>query len=151
MSGELELRTEAVPAFRRNGLMCYRRILPWTGDKDMPLVAWVAGDERGCIAFQAGPSPLALPYSTVDVGGILWMGHDVGRHTPRPVAPWDERPQDSCVYLDGMACYYDGSSLQALELLQRVVAAGTEDAIWDELAGYFKAWIAERNDEDAWS
>jgi hypothetical protein len=46
-----------------------------------------------------------------------------------------------------MACYYDGSSLQALNLLRRVVAIGTEDAIWDELADYFRGWISERGEE----
>ena len=112
--------------------------------KGLPVAAWVAGDERGCVAFQAGPAPMRLPYSTVDIGGVPWLAYDVGRHTPHPVASWDENPQDSCIYLDSMPCYYDGSSLQAMELLQRVVAAGTEDAIWDELAGYFRAWISER-------
>lgn len=147
MGTELELRTEALPAFERNGLMCYRRILPFTGDGDMPIVAWVAGNERGCIAFQAAPMPMRL-YSTVDIGGVPWMGHDVGRHTPRPVTSWDGTPQESCVYLDAMPCYYDGSTLQAMELLQRVVAIGSEDAIWDELAGYFRSWISERDQED---
>jgi hypothetical protein len=146
MGTELELRTEALPAFERNGLMCYRRILPWTSDGDMPIVAWVAGDARGCIAFQAAPMPMRL-HSTVEISGVQWMGHDVGRHTPRPVASWDAAPQDSCLYLDGMPCYYDGSTLQAMELLQRVVAIGSEDAIWDELADYFRAWIV-RDEED---
>lgn len=148
MSTELELRTEALPAFERNGLMCYRRILPWSGDAGMPLVAWVAGDQRGCISFQAGPCPIRLSYGTVDINGVPWMGHDVGRHTPRPVASWDDQARDSCVYLDGVPCYYDGSSLQAMELLQRVVAIGSEEAIWAELAGYFQAWIV-REDEEA--
>ena len=26
--------------------------------------------------------------------------------------------------------------------------AGSEDAIWDELAGYFRSWISERDQED---
>jgi hypothetical protein len=148
MTGELELRTEALSAFERNGLMCYRRILPWAGDADLPIVAWVAGDQRGCIAFQAAPTPMRL-YSTVDINGVPWMGHDVGRHTPRPVASWDTEygPRDEpCIYLDGMPCFYDGSSLQAMELLQRVVAIGSEDAIGDELADYFRSWITERDE-----
>ena len=147
MSTEFDLRTEALPAFERNGLMCCRGILPWTGDADMPIVAWVAGDERGCIAFQAAPMPMRL-YSTVDINGVPWMGHDVGRHTPRRVASWDPAPNESCVYLDGMPCFYDGSTLQAMDMLRRVVAIGSEDAIWDELADYFRAWISERGEED---
>jgi hypothetical protein len=149
VSGELVLRTEALPSFQHSGLMCYRRILPFTGDNGLPLVAWVAGDARGCVAFQAGPAPIRLAYSTVDIGGVPWMAHDVGRHTPRPVADYDEEfgLQDSCIYLDSMCCYYDGSSLQAMELLKRAVAAGTEEAIWDELADYFRAWISDRDGE----
>jgi hypothetical protein len=114
------------------------------------MVAWVASDVRGCVVFQAGPAAIRLPYSTVDIGGVPWMAWDVGRHTPRPVASWDTEDgpsQDGCLYLDGMACYYDGSSLQALNLLRRVVAIGTEDAIWDELADYFRGWISERGEE----
>lgn len=150
MGTELELRAEALPAFERNGLMCYRRILPWLMD-GMPFAAWVAGDVRGCVAFQAGPAAVRLPYSTVDIGGVPWMAWDMGRHTPRPVADYDSDYGPSgepCYYLDGMSCYYDGSSLQAMELLKRVVAAGGEDALWDELAEYFRSWISERDQED---
>ena len=148
MSGELELRPEALPAFERNGLMCYRRVLPWPMD-GQPVAAWVAGDSRGCVAFQAGPSAVRLLCSTVDINGVPWMAWDIGRHTPRPVADYDAEygPRDDCFYLDGMPCYYDGSSLQAVELLRRVVAAGTEEVIWDELTGYFRAWISDRSDE----
>ena len=144
MSTELELHPEALPPFGRNGLMCYRRILPFTGDSNLPMLAWVAGDARGCVAFQAGPSPMRFAYSTVDIGGNPWMAYDVGRHTPRPVADYDTQygpSAEPCFYLDNMPCFYDGSSLQAMELLKRAVAAGTEEAIWDELAEYFSAWI----------
>ena len=34
-----------------------------------------------------------------------------------------------------------------MELLQRGVAAGSEDALWDELAEYFRSWISERDQE----
>jgi hypothetical protein len=148
MAGEIELYTEALPAFQRHGLMCYRRVLPVPMD-GKPVAAWVAGDARGCVAFQAGPAAIRLPHSTVDINGIPWMAWDIGRHTAKPVASWDAEhgpSQEACIYLDGMPCYYDGSSLQAFEMLRRVVAAGTEDAIWAELASYFRAWIA-REDE----
>jgi hypothetical protein len=35
-----------------------------------------------------------------------------------------------------------------MDMLRRVVAIGSEDAIWDELADYFRAWISERGEED---
>jgi hypothetical protein len=145
MSTELELGTGALAPFERNGLMCSRRVLPWSLDGG-PVAAWIAGNAIGCISFQAGPAAARLPYSTVDVNGVPWMGWDVGRHTPRPVAGYDREHgpvDDRCYYLDGMPCYYDGSSLQAFELLGRVVAAGSEDVLWDELAMYFRAWIAD--------
>ena len=130
--------------------MCYRRILPFTADGDMPIVAWVAGNERGCVAFQAGPTAVRLPYSTVDIGGVPWMAWDMGRHTPRPVADYDsDTGQAASRALPGRHALL----LRRLELAgngaaKRVVAAGGEDALWDELAEYFRSWISERDQED---
>lgn len=148
--GELSLPAEAPAPFKRNGLTCYQRVLPWPLD-GMPVAVWVAGDERGCVVFRAGPAPMRLPRSTTDINGVPWLGWDIGRHTPRPVSDYDAEygpSAEPCFYLDNIRCYYDGSSLQAMEMLRRVAAAGSEGAIWDELAAYFKAWISERDNEE---
>jgi hypothetical protein len=139
VSGALAV-PEKLETFERHGLACSRRILPWLMD-GMPLAAWTAGTERGCVVFTAGLSPIPM-YHTVEINGVPWFAWDLGRHTPRPVSEWDTEPlEDRCFYLDGVPCYYDGSSLQAFELLQRVVTAGTEDVLWSELAVYFRLWV----------
>lgn len=137
---ELKLIRRPLAPFRRGDLMFYRQPMP-NG------IAWVGGNARGCIVFQVWrmPDKVSDLYGMQKIGGKWWMGTDVGRHTARPVAEWDTKAHDGCEYLDGMPCYYDGSSLQALELLQRAVSAGSEDAIWAELAGYFRAWIARES------
>lgn len=140
MSGELEIRAEALPAFERNGLMCYRRVVV---PGKHPVIAWVAGNDRGCITFQAMTMPRTpVVYGSVMINGVPWMGTDISRHTPRPVTDYDEKPSaEPCIFLDGIRCYCDGSSLQAMELLKRVVKTGSEDVIWNELAANFRVWI----------
>jgi hypothetical protein len=138
---ELQLAAQPLTAFRRGELMCWRSLEP------EDTVCWGTGDARGCVTFKVMRIPPELGarmYFATRIGAHWWMAVDVGRHTPRPVADYDTEfgpSQDSCPYLDGMPCYYDGSGLQATEMLQRVAAADTEDAIWAELAGYFDAWI----------
>ena len=39
---------------------------------------------------------------------------DLGRHFTKRVSEW-ECPLESCLWLDGQPCFYDGSGLQALE------------------------------------
>lgn len=59
------------------------------------------------------------------------MPADVGYHSLTP--QYDDQPSmGPCEYLDGQACYYDGSGLQAEEMFDKLVAEGSE-AVWAEL------------------
>jgi len=57
---------------------------------------------------------------------------DLGYHSRVPQYEGHEPITESCVYLDGAPCYYDGSSLQAVELYWRFVEHG-EDVVWETL------------------
>ena len=57
---------------------------------------------------------------------------DVGYHSLKPTYAEQTICQDKCEYLDGNACYYDGSSLQAKILYWQFVEHG-EVAVWEEL------------------
>jgi hypothetical protein len=65
---------------------------------------------------------------------------DLGYHSPKPVRDWqDEKATfESCEYLDGGPCWYDGSSLSAQRVYDRLVAEGHE-GVWAELEDYYRA------------
>lgn len=69
---------------------------------------------------------------------------DRGYHSP--VAMYDGQPiiSDSCPYLDGKPCYYDGSGLAAEGLFQVLLTRGS-DGVWEELEAYYHSTF----DEDA--
>jgi hypothetical protein len=60
------------------------------------------------------------------------MGADVGYHSPTPQYEGQKVQSESCAYLDGKPCYYDGSGLAAETLLQRLIAEG-DTAVWSAL------------------
>lgn len=64
------------------------------------------------------------------------MGADVGYHAR--VAQYEEHSYvtQECEFLDGDRCYYDGSGLQANELLRRFVVDG-DSAVWSELEDWY--------------
>ena len=62
---------------------------------------------------------------------------DVGYHALVPQYDGQEAIEQSCPYLDGAPCYYDGSGLAAQELFDRFVAEG-EGAVWSVLEASYK-------------
>lgn len=68
------------------------------------------------------------------------MGADIGYHSPVPMYEGQTVQQDSCEYLDGRPCYYDGSGLRADEFMPEFLAGGS-NAVWAmlgrEYAGRF--------------
>ena len=60
---------------------------------------------------------------------FLPMPADVGYHSPIPRYEGQSIISDSCEYLDGKPCYYDGSGLRAYEWFEILVEQGL-DAIW---------------------
>ena len=84
MGTELELRTEALPAFERNGLMCYRRILPFSGTEHADRC--VGRRQRArlrCVPGWPGCGPAAL-HGGHRRRAVDGLGH--GQAHPRPVA-----------------------------------------------------------------
>lgn len=81
------------------------------------------------------------------------IGADVGYHSkiPRyegqtPMGVYHSHKEDGtieihgepllCGYLDGAPCYYDGSSLEAVSLLKKLVSHG-EEYVWKYLENYY--------------
>lgn len=59
-------------------------------------------------------------------------GHDIGYHSPKPRYD-DQKPlRQDCELVEGGTCYYDGSSLQAEEMIPDFIAGGTT-WLWPEL------------------
>ena len=66
---------------------------------------------------------------------------DVGYHSLVPVYEGQTAITESCPYLNGKPCYYDGSSLQAEELYWRFVAEG-DAVVWKELESRYNDIVA---------
>jgi hypothetical protein len=60
------------------------------------------------------------------------MAADIGYHSYVPQYEGQETITESCPYLNGKPCYYDGSSLQAEEYFEILVREGGE-ALWVKL------------------
>ena len=61
------------------------------------------------------------------------MGADVGYHSPVPHYEGQICSQDSCSYLGGKPCYYDGSSLRAEEWVRDILIPKGSDGVWESL------------------
>lgn len=73
---------------------------------------------------------------------FLPMPADRGYHSPVPMYEGQSIVSDSCEYLDGKPCYYDGSGLTAEDIYKRLVAEG-DSAVWEELESYYKQTFGE--------
>ena len=69
-------------------------------------------------------------------------GYDIGYHSPTPQYDGQEKMAESCAYLDGKPCYYDGSCLAAEPVLGRLIREG-HAAVWEELEEKYKAIFGE--------
>jgi hypothetical protein len=80
----------------------------------------------------------------IEFGHPLYpMGYDVGYHTPAPmtqvqVEMGPVRGGTPCDYLDGKACYGDGSGLRAQTFMERWLGAERDETVlWGMLARYY--------------
>ena len=60
------------------------------------------------------------------------MGFDLGYHSPKPMYEGQEIMKHDCKYLDGKPCYYDGTSIGAMEVMKTLIEEGHE-AVWNRL------------------
>jgi hypothetical protein len=67
---------------------------------------------------------------------------DVGYHSPIPLYE-DQKPMPNCQFYT--PCYYDGSSLYAKDLFDRLIKEG-EKAVWDELQKAYRNWLEKEVD-----
>jgi len=62
---------------------------------------------------------------------------DLGYHSPIPTYEGQSIISDSCEYLNGNPCYYDGSGLEAERIYEILLNEGS-DGVWRELEDYYK-------------
>ena len=65
-------------------------------------------------------------------------GVDVGYHSPRPMFSGQDA-RDSCSYLGGKPCYYDGSSLRADDWVKDVLLPHGSEGVWNALVDEYEA------------
>lgn len=73
---------------------------------------------------------------------FLPMPADRGYHSLTPRYEDQSIVSESCEYLDGKPCYYDGSGLAAEDIYKRLVSEG-DSAVWEELEAYYKQTFEE--------
>jgi hypothetical protein len=73
---------------------------------------------------------------------FLPMPADRGYHSPIPRYEGQNIVSESCEYLNGKPCYYDGSGLAAEDIYKRLVAEG-DSAVWEELEAYYEQTFGE--------
>lgn len=63
---------------------------------------------------------------------------DLGYHAKLPAYEGQTRLRDECEWTGGGACYYDGSSLNAILPLEGFLSQG-EDYLWPKLEAYYRS------------
>lgn len=71
---------------------------------------------------------------------------DLGYHAYAPQHEYHEPITDNCEYLNGAPCYYDGSSLMAIDTLELLIIEGGE-AVWKKMEQCYIEWFGA--DEEA--
>ena len=67
---------------------------------------------------------------------FLPMPADLGYHSYEPRYEWQDPITDSCEYLNGKPCYYDGSGLNAERIYEVLLERGS-DGVWQELESFY--------------
>jgi hypothetical protein len=74
------------------------------------------------------------------------MPADLGYHSRVPMYEGQNAIMESCPYLDGAPCYYDGSSLNAEGVFQLLLEGGS-DAVWSRLEEFYEDTFDRENDQ----
>lgn len=86
--------------------------------------------------FDAKPPHSQFPYMFHEP-----MPTDLGFHSPKPLYEGQTKMSDDCELLGG-TCYYDGSSLNAIPVFDRLRAEG-DSGVWAALGEYYTATFGE--------
>lgn len=81
------------------------------------------------------------------IGGSPWcsnepMPADLGYHSPIPRYDGQGICTESCGYLDGKPCYYDGSGLNAKKVYEVLLEKGS-DGVWEYLQDFYDELFGE--------
>lgn len=76
--------------------------------------------------------PDRIGYRAVESWGTALYPSDLGYHAKALQYDGQEPITDSCKYLDGAPCYYDGSTLNAYDAMYALVNGG-DKALWEFL------------------
>jgi hypothetical protein len=111
---------------------------PSTDEKIMYLVFLLKGS-KGAVQFV-----LMTGWQITKEGGIVskplaFMGADIGYHSYLP--HYEGQKMDTCQYLEGGKCYYDGSSLAADQFMPTFLAGGQE-VVWEMLEDRYRTTFA---------
>ncbi len=69
---------------------------------------------------------------------------DKGYHSLKPMYEGQTSFEDSCEYLDGKQCYYDGSGLNAEDTYRILLEKGSE-GVWQDLEEYYYSTLGGQN------
>jgi len=102
-------------------------------------IRWVVKGPNGAVQFLVFTDWL-LPHVQEErmdghkqtVIGLQPMGADVGYHSPKPMYE-GQASYESCPYLDGRDCYYDGSGCRADEWVREILLPRGGEAVWEAL------------------
>ncbi len=72
-------------------------------------------------------------------------GWDVGYHSPKPM--YSGQDDTECCYLPSGRCYYDGSSLRAIDWALKLIEGGT-NWLWPELEKEYQARFLDGDEEE---
>lgn len=68
--------------------------------------------------------------------GLHPLPADLGYHSPHAIYDGQNVVSESCEYLDGKPCYYDGSGLNAARPFEALLREGDE-GVWNVLMNYY--------------
>ncbi len=101
------------------------------------MIRFVVSDEAGAVQFLLG-TPF-VPSNSIPIMQNTkhsWMPCDLGYHSRVPRYEGQTVSSESCKFLGGDPCYYDGSSLYADDAYMTLANAG-ESALWEFLEQYY--------------
>lgn len=99
------------------------------------VVTWTIGTDWYPSALQKSGELEDMRTNLRNIGGSYTVNPqnwDLGYHAPTPLYEDQDICQQSCDFLDGKPCYYNGSGLNGEYLVEILLTKGSE-GIWPEL------------------